>query len=338
MRRGTEQYVSVSDHARGLPARHGQFDPGPFDQSPFNQAALQPATATPAQHGDDERALIARFFIDLRQALQFTVPQAAHYLAVHPQLIEALETGRVEYLPDWEETSGIIMTYTSMAGINGRPVLSALGHLLRHLSAAAAPPAVQQAPVQPQHHVPFANRVESYGRQAPHPAPANWAHQAASPAQPYAAQFSSYVQPAYGHQGYDGSPYAQAPLPARARTPEPAALPSPSALAVSSRNLMRAGSAIANGARRLPQVAMTQVRARPQRALYALSLPLGILIVLMHSSILSSISHPFSRVVGWASGYFQEHFGPVKDGLRYIEVDDPRSRRGDKLRMTSGSY
>jgi hypothetical protein len=331
MRRGTEQYVSVSDHARGFPARH----------DPFDQAALQPAVSTLRQDGDDERALIARFFIDLRQALQFTVPQAAHYLAVHPQLIEALETGRVEYLPDWEETSGIIMTYTSMAGINGRPVLSALGHLLRHLSAAAAPPAVQQAPVQPQAHAPFANRVESYGRQQPQPAqyPApTWGHQAASPAPQPAAQFSTYGQPAYGHQGYDGSPYAQAPLPARARTPEPAALPPPSALAVSSRNLLRAGSAIANGARRLPQVAMTQVRARPQRALYALSLPLGILIVLMHSSILSSISHPFSRVVGWASGYFQEHFGPVKDGLRYIEVDDPRSRRGDKLRMTSGSY
>ena len=38
------------------------------------------------------------------------------------------------------------------------------------------------------------------------------------------------------------------------------------------------------------------------------------------------------------SVYFQEHFAPVQDGLRWIEVSDPRSRRTDKLQIAGGSY
>jgi hypothetical protein len=83
---------------------------------------------------------------------------------------------------------------------------------------------------------------------------------------------------------------------------------------------------------------MHQIRQRPQRALYALSLPLALLLLLLHTSIFNLIARPFSSTVRSVSVYFQEHFSPVRDGLRYIEVDDPRSRRADKLQITSGSY
>jgi hypothetical protein len=227
----------------------------------------------------ESRALIARFFIDLRQALRLTVPQAAQYLQVRPEVVEAFETGQVEFLPPWQETAAIVMTYTSMAGVNGRPALNAISGLISYLSSSA--PSVRQ-------------------------------------------------QPLFGER------------PRAERLPRPQPQPSPSperAPNLAGRNLMRAGSAIANGARRLPQEAFDQVRRRPQRALYALSLPLfGLLLLTLHSSIFGTIARPFGSAVRWVSTYFQEHYGPVRDGMRYIEVDDPRSRRGDKLRINGGSY
>ena len=100
----------------------------------------------------------------------------------------------------------------------------------------------------------------------------------------------------------------------------------------------RAGSAIASGAKRFPQGAMDQIRQRPQRALYAVSLPLGLLLLLLNTSVFALVAKPFSSTVRSVSVYFQVHFAPVRDGLRYIEVDDPRLRRADKLRISSGSY
>lgn len=289
----------------------------------------------------ESRALIARFFIDLRQALRLTVPQAAHYLAIRPEVVEALETGQVEYLPDWQETSAIIMTYTSMAGVNGRSVLNAIGTLFTQLSVRAAPPPANSVAVTaaaPRFHQPT-----SYFQQQPFfPQPAAQPQQYALP-QPYDHHQRPY-EPPQGYSPLQGSmpPKEHGGFPARPR-PQPAVVSDPepdiarSGLAVSSRNLMRAGSAIASGARRLPQEALYRVRERPQRAVYALSLPLALLLLLMHSSIFATISQPFSVAVQWVSGYMQEHYGPIRDGMRYIEVDDPETRRADKLQIGSGS-
>jgi len=291
MRRGVGPSVSVGGYHRGQPIQ-GRHD-----------ASLQAQA--------ESRALIARFFIDLRQALRLTVPQAAHYLAVRPEFVEALETGQVEHLPAWSETSAIIMTYTSMAGVNGRPVLSAVGNLLTLLSVPAAPQNQFPAIVQRRQGLQPQLTYEGHG---------------------------AYQQPAYVAPRAQPQPQAypmrQLPPPANRSGSDG----SGSRLAASSRNLMRAGSAIADGARRFPQEAIRSVRARPQRALYALSLPLGLLLITMHSSIFSTVAKPFNVAVQWVSSYMQEHYGPIRDGMRYIEVDDPRTRRADKLRITGGSY
>jgi hypothetical protein len=236
MRRGVGRNVSVSGRAQSERTQRGR---GEFpDQSQVSQ----------------DRALIARFFVDLRRALRLTLPQAAHYLQVHAGVIEALETGHVEYLPPWPQTAQIIMAYTSMARVDGRPVFTAVGNLISELSQPA--------------------------------------------------------EEAVRHDGY---------------------------AAQASGHFMRAGSAIANGARRLPQDAIHQIRERPQRALYALSVPL-LLMLFFHASIFGVVARPFGSAVRHLSVYFQEHFAPVHDGFRWIEVKDPRSRRGDKLRIAGGSY
>ncbi len=236
MRRGVGRSVSVSGRARSERTERSRNDGSQQIQI------------------SESRALVARFFIDLRRALRLTLPQAAHYVQVHPEVIETLETGQIEYLPPWSETARIVLTYSSMAGVDGGPVLNAIGGLL----AVLAQPAVTEAP--------------------------------------------------------------------KAARPEPRG------------HFRRAGSAIASGAKRLPQDAIHQIRQRPQRALYALSLPLGLVLVMLHTSVFALVAKPFSAAVSSVSVYFQVHFAPVRDGLRYIEVDDPRSRRGDKLRISSGSY
>lgn len=234
MRRGVGRNVSVGGRVR--------VERTARDRSEFsNQVQVS-----------HDRELIARFFTDLRRALRLTLPQAAYYLQVHTSIVEALETGQVEYLPPWPQTVQIVMGYASMAGIDGRPVLNAIGNLIVML---------QPTP------------EKSTASEGPHA----------------------------------GS------------------------------HFLRAGSAIANGARRLPMDAMHQIRQRPQRALYALSLPLFILLFL-HASIFEVVAQPFSSAVQHVSVYFQEHFAPVQDGLRWIDVSDPRSRRTDKLQIAGGSY
>jgi hypothetical protein len=218
-------------------------------------AGFNRSVTAPIRNGDN-RALVAKFFLDLRHVLRLTLPQAAYLLQIPVSVIEALELGHVEYLPPWPETSRIVIAYASMANCDGRPVLNAIAGLLRE-----AQPQTRQTQ-QPER------------RQA---------------------------QPA-------------------------------------NRPLLRAGTAFANGAKRLPAEAIDQIRRRPQRTLYTLSVPLLALFMLLHGAVFDAIARPFASTVNWLSGYFQEHFAPVRDGLRYIEVDDPRSRRGDKLRIGSGSY
>jgi hypothetical protein len=246
MRRGVEWNVSQGGRARV--ERTGQANRGPIHS---------------LEHLAHNRALIARFFCDLRHALRLTLPQAAYYLQVRPEVIEALETGQVEYLPPWAETARVVMTYSAMAGVDGGAVLNAVGALLAQLSQTV----VHEPP-----------------------------------------------------------------------PPPPVRSPRPRHASETGQRFRRAGSVIANGAKRLPQGAIHQIKERPQRAVYALSLPLGLLLLLMHVSIVDLVGKPFAAGVRAVSAYVQEHFAPVHDGFRYIDVGDPRSRRADKLQISSGSY
>lgn len=214
-------------------------------------AGRQPARAQSNQiiRFAERSAHVAQFFLDLRRALRLTLPQAAYYVQTSVEVIEALERGDIEQLPHWQETARVILTYSSMAQVDGRPVLDAVGGLMQEISNSQAQESRREA---------------------------------------------------------------------TRRQPR------------SARQLWQAGSAIATSASRLPLNAISQVRKRPDRVFYALSLPLGALILGLNTSA-------FSTSVRWVSGVFQEHFGVVRDGMRWIEVDDPRSRRADKLRIGKGS-
>lgn len=204
---------------------------------------------------------IARFFRDLRRALCVTPHQAAAYLLTHPEVIDALETGNLSHLPAWPETARIVMAYAAWAGIDGRPVLSAIAGVVR---------------------------------------------QAATPAIPV-------TQPARTHDAGN----------------------------TSSDRLRRAGSALKEGAIRLPMDALAQARRKPARALYALSLPVLALLYLLNGplfhGVISSIPAAFVHMLKSGRDQLTVYWAPVRDGLRWIEVDDPRQRRGDKLQISHQS-
>ena len=105
--------------------------------------------------------------------------------------------------------------------------------------------------------------------------------------------------------------------------------------AVASERFRRAGTVLKEGAKRLPKDAYLQARQQPARTLYAVSLPVGVLVVLMNTSILqAALAHlpgPLKRFSHRIEAFVSTQFAPVHEGYRWIAVDDPRSRRADKL-------
>ena len=204
------------------------------------------------------RADVARFFGDLRRVIGAGTFHTAAKLGTHAGVISALEHADVESMPAWPETQRVVISYTAWAGIDGRPVLSALSVLFRE--------------------------VEDKRR--------------------VAAQ-SAAIRPA---------------------------------VAASAARLRQASLMIAEGAKRLPREALNQARERPVRTFYAVSLPLGFLVLALNTGLLNrAVAHvpaPIVRAAAAVKDTIAVHFAPVREGLRWIEVDNPRSRRSDKLPPT----
>lgn len=81
---------------------------------------------------------IAAIFRDMRRACQLSREQLAVRLSTPVRTIEALEEGAVLSLPEWPETSRVILAYTAMLGLDGQPIL-------RRIQAGLRPPASEPA-------------------------------------------------------------------------------------------------------------------------------------------------------------------------------------------------
>jgi hypothetical protein len=102
-----------------------------------------------------------------------------------------------------------------------------------------------------------------------------------------------------------------------------------------SERLRQMRTVIAESAMRLPMEALNQARERPVRTFYALSLPLGLVLVMLNANVLggalSYLHRPFTAAAGYLHDVMAVHFAPEREGLKWIEVTDPRSRRSDRL-------
>jgi len=77
------------------------------------------------------------------------------------------------------------------------------------------------------------------------------------------------------------------------------------------------------------------VRRLKLRTLLALSVPVAVVVLLTQTAVLeaavSKLPPSVARIVRGAQNYVIVQLAPVRDGLRWIDVPDPRSRKGDKL-------
>jgi len=80
---------------------------------------------------------------------------------------------------------------------------------------------------------------------------------------------------------------------------------------------------------------------RSLRALLALSVPVAIVVLLTQTTMLEAavakLPPSVARIVRGAQNYVIVQLAPVRDGLRWIDVPDPRTRRSDKLQTAAQS-
>lgn len=247
----------------------------PSDFAANVRRSSQPAGPAPA---DPE---LARLFSDLRMYLGLPVAQVAQHVATHPNVIAALEAGRIDLLPPWSEAARIVTAYVALAGLDPRPALDRLS-LVMGVAIQATPPHPQMP------------------RAVVRPTPDRDDH--ATPVSRILARLSN----------------------AATRAREQAA--APTVLAEWSSHLKETVDGLAATVR--------TVRA-PVRWVSAAALALIILGSAAPSGVLQAsvggISKPISGLWQKLSGQSASIRVIVRDGLKWIEADDPRERRSDKL-------
>lgn len=105
-------------------------------------------------------------------------------------------------------------------------------------------------------------------------------------------------------------------------------------ISASSERLRQIQMALSEGARWIPKEALSQARERPVRTFYALSMPLALLFLTLNPQWRTAVAgalRPFSGVTVHIADYWAVTFAPRREGLRWIEISDPRRRRADRL-------
>lgn len=261
-------------------ARHAPAQaPNPIAQ---NQAAQTPA---PVQQIAAE---VARFFHELRSALQLSPAQAAQALSTRVDIVAALEAGRVSALPPWPETCRIVRTYAGFAGLDPRPVLYSLEQIFIAMPRAPVPAAPRRA------------RLPNLSRQG---------------APLLKALKDGGGRAAFKAMGGDGGRAAL-------------------------RALGGGGRRAAAAARNVRDV-VNEHAGRPGMALFTVTMGVAMILLITQTAVLeaavSQLPPSMKRIVRGAQNYVIVQFAPVRDGLRWIDVPDPRTRRSDKLQTAAQS-
>lgn len=255
-----------------------------------------------------------RMFLDARRILGLPEWDVAQRLGTDARTITALETGQLSALPPWPETSRIVTTYLAGLGLDARPVLHSLAQDLATL--AASPPQASSSrgvPISP-------SSATQSGR--PQPAPTRATRQATSATGEMASK--KIAPPAWVSR--------------LGRTPK-------AVNSVVNRAARSAASAGRGAARRISGRAgfsgddQSRRRGKGLRVGLAASVVALVIAAVAQTSVAGSVMTAaaaplpatLTRAFGRVADMIRVQLAPVRDGLRWIEVEDPRSRRGDKL-------
>lgn len=275
------------------------------------------ASAAVAPKASAELVEVAHLLAGIRRALGLTEIELAARLAISLDIVRALETGRPEHLPPWQQGREIVGRWISLAGLDPRPALAGL----ERACAALAQPGAKAPP-------------GNHAKAPPGGAPAEpAAHAAADPA---GRTTTKRFGPWRGRiLQRDSQPVAR-PIPARRGSiARRTTAPLRALLRRLTAPLRRHGFSLAAG---LPP-------SRPARWAALVLMVTGLLTAAAQTRVVAgavaALPAPAERAVRSISGYLSirsiadalaVRFAPVRQGHRWIEVSDPRSRRGDKLR------
>lgn len=255
-----------------------------------------------------------RMFYDARRILGLGEHDLAQRLATSVDTIRALESGQLSALPPWPETSRVVTAYLAGLGMDARPVLHSLAHDLAMLATVRPPVHGRGGPV----------------------AASRWSgvsHSASDPVQ------APSRRPSTSSGG--SVPATAAPLrwvTQLGRAPRTIA----GAIGSAARSVKSECRRAAHRVARLASTHGAPVVVRPgkgARAGIAASVVVMLIAAVAQTSLAGSVmtaaSAPLpatlTRAFGKVADIVRLQLAPVRDGLRWIEVEDPRSRRGDKL-------
>jgi hypothetical protein len=233
-------------------------------------------------------------FAELRHTLGLTRHDLAVRLATSGAVIEALESGDERGLPPWPETVRIVTLYLGLAGIDARPVLKVIE----------------------------AQRTPREARRLAPPA-------------------SAVAAPARGGT----PPRRNALVPMAAAPPRRvAAVPAVPASRAEEPEIGGVGSRLAAAAARVQASALGRVdatrgllgRRAVRRSLAGLGAAAALALFAWSSMLQTAVvklAPPAAGAMRYAYEFVLVQMAPQRDGLRWIEVADPRSRRGDKLQI-----
>lgn len=101
------------------------------------------------------------------------------------------------------------------------------------------------------------------------------------------------------------------------------------------------GSRRAAAAARNVRQAMNDRAGRPGMALFTVTMAIALILLVTQTAVLEAavaqLPPSMKRIVRGAQNYVIVQLAPVRDGLRWIDVADPRTRRSDKLQTTAQS-
>lgn len=255
-----------------------------------------------------------RMFLDARRILGLDEWELAQRLATDVGTIRALESGQLAALPSWPETSRVVSAYLTGLGMDPRPVLHSLAHDLTAIAAAQPAPGIRSASGASSH--PRGTAEPRAGRTA------------AADVEPHAPRSS--IRAWIGRFG--GAP-AMVRRSARSGLVSGRRAAGRAGSLFSGRNGSRdrdadndVGSPASGRARRIGRTVMAAVVCLALAAAVQTSVAST-----MMTAATSPLPATVTRAFGRVADLVRAQLAPIRDGLRWIEVEDPRSRRGDKL-------
>ena len=255
---------------------------------------------------------VATLFENIRGVLGRSVADLAALLGTAPSTINALETGNFAELPDWAETQRVVCEYTGLVDIDPQPTLFVLEKCLPHYG---VPTTIEQS---------------TTASIAYHVAPSAWTTQPQLKSSPSGARPHNPA-PVHHEQGnlQPRPQHSMAHYASGIRDVAPDIDQVSSAYAVStaiSETLSNLTSSL------LPLIATKRAIAT------------GGVIALVTLGAITAVSSPsvarfardhlpasIARAVATAHNVISPPKEFTKDGMRWIVVSDPRSRRTDRL-------